>query len=328
MKMLALLGLALPTAAFAQTVNSADKWEGTPQVQLRTQAAPAQRASTSQVSTTPAARPAPAPSPTPAPGITWQSRPTASPAARPAPAAAAPSIAARQAPPAAAPAPAARPAPAPVAVTNRPAPAARTASTPPSAPGVTWQNRPAPSAPARAAPPPASAPASTARAQVRRAPLPSRPAEVRRTTTPRPVVRPAPPAVEQMLAPEHAQAPAGDYRAVRPGDRVAGQWQHPFYALDPVQYDLAPPPPGARWIRYVDGALLVDPSGRVLDTRWQLDDPIAPDWPDEGMPAHAASGYQSMPGYYAPQSGYAAPNAPPAMMVIETTTTTTTPRRR
>jgi hypothetical protein len=135
-----------------------------------------------------------------------------------------------------------------------------------------------------------------------------------------------------MLAPEYAPptaAEADDYRAIRAGDRVTGAWSHPFYTLDPVQLGLAPPPPGARWIRYVDGALLVDESGRVLDTRWDLPDAIAPAYPEGGVPSYGGRGdYRPTPAdYAAPGYGDPAPGAP-AMMVVETTTTTTSPQRR
>lgn len=278
MKMLALLGLLLPGAALAQTVGSADKWEGTPQVSLRTPAASAARAPAPGPSPVPAARPAPAPAAPPA-GITWQSRPVVTAPARPV------------APVAPAPVGTAQSRPAPVAPAARLAPASQPAA------GVSWQDRPAA--------------------------LPSRPAQVRRTTPPRPAVRPAPPE-DVMRAPEYAApqeiAQADDYRAIQPGDRVKGAWDHPFYTLDPVRHDLPLPPPGARWIRFVDGALLVEPDGRVLDTRWTLDDPIAPDWAEDHRGDYA--GAHSDAHYVGPQGGYAAPGAP-AMMVIETTTTTT-----
>ena len=134
-----------------------------------------------------------------------------------------------------------------------------------------------------------------------------------------------------MLAPEQAPlaaVEADDYRAVRPGDRVTGAWSHPFYQLDPVAYGLAPPPAGARWIRYIDGALLVEPDGRVLDTRWDLAEPVAPAYGPDAVPAYSGSGdYRPSPADY-PTPAYAPVQGAPAMMVIETVTTTTSPQRR
>jgi len=156
------------------------------------------------------------------------------------------------------------------------------------------------------------------------APLPSRPAQVRGTAA-RPNVVPAPPAAAAPVAPEQV-AQADDYRAIRPGDQVTGAWSHPFYQLDPVQYGLAIPAPGARWIRYMDGALLVDPSGRVMETRWDLAGPVATNLPADAVPAYAGAGnYRPTAADYGrvqPGNAYLVPG-PPAMMVIETTTTTT-----
>jgi hypothetical protein len=286
MRMLALIGLALPGMALAQTVGSADRWEGTPQVSLKT-------AQTATPSPSPTPRPVPAPrttpavAPTPAPGINWQPRPVSPPAAPPVVAET------RPAPPPAAP----RPAPAASAQARPPAPAA---------PGVSWQNRPVD------VDPPAVGPTRSVRAQ--RVPLPTRPAEIRRSIQSRPVIQPAPPEVEEMLAPEYEAPPVDDLRAIRAGDQVTGAWDHPAYMLDPVELGLAPPPPGARWISYVDGALLVDAGGRVLDTRWDLPEPVAPEWAEEGEwgPGPAGYGAPAMP--YAP--------GPPASITVTTITTT------
>ena len=159
---------------------------------------------------------------------------------------------------------------------------------------------------AAVAQPPASPPPGISWQQPR-APLPSRPARIRRAEQ-LPPITPAPPEVEAMLAPEQA-APAADHRSVGPGDRVEGAWQHPYYALDPARYGLPQPQAGARWIAFVDGALLVAADGRVLDTRWNVTDPVAAAAAQDHLGDEASNIIET--------------RTAPALILVETVTTTT-----
>ena len=64
----------------------------------------------------------------------------------------------------------------------------------------------------------------------------------------------------------------GDYRRTERGGRLGGPWLEPTYVVQDWQgWGLARPAPGTRWVRYYDDAVLIDPAGTVIDTRYGVD---------------------------------------------------------
>ena len=76
-------------------------------------------------------------------------------------------------------------------------------------------------------------------------------------------------------------APGGwtAYRHPTRGARLPRYWDAPeFYLGDYAGYGLSAPPPGYRWHRYYDEAVLLDPRGRVWDTVDDIDWERDADW--------------------------------------------------
>jgi Ni/Co efflux regulator RcnB len=125
-----------------------------------------------------------------------------------------------------------------------------------------------------------------------------------------------------------AHARYQNYRRLERGGMVPNYWWGPAFMVgDWSGYGLYQPQPGYRWIRYYDDALLIDPYGRIVDGRYDMDWSAYPGWTLDahGIPAFAevrtegygldhhggAYGY-NQGGYAYPGYGYASPAYGPA----------------
>ncbi len=120
-----------------------------------------------------------------------------------------------------------------------------------------------------------------------------------------------------------AHARYQNYRRLERGGMVPNYWWGPaFLVVDWAGYGLYQPQPGYRWIRYYDDALLIDPYGRIIDGRYDMDWSAYPGWTLDahGIPTfaevrtegygldHHGGGYSyNQGGYASPGYGYASP---------------------
>jgi Ni/Co efflux regulator RcnB len=120
-----------------------------------------------------------------------------------------------------------------------------------------------------------------------------------------------------------AHARYRNYRRLERGGMVPNYWWGPaFMVVDWSGYGLYQPQPGYRWIRYYDDALLIDPYGRIIDGRYDMDWSAYAGWTLDahGIPTfaevrtegygldHHGGGYSyNQGGYASPGYGYASP---------------------
>ncbi len=120
-----------------------------------------------------------------------------------------------------------------------------------------------------------------------------------------------------------AHARYQNYRRLERGGMLPNYWWGPAFMVgDWAGYGLYQPQPGYRWIRYYDDALLIDPYGRIVDGRYDMDWSAYAGWTLDahGIPTfaevrtegygleHHGGGYSYNQGGYAyPGYGYASP---------------------